>query len=35
MSVGRRQHNLTILADGSVLATGGMSRATNAIVDLS
>jgi Galactose oxidase-like, Early set domain/FG-GAP repeat len=35
MSVGRRQHNLTILADGSVLATGGMSRATNANVDLS
>jgi hypothetical protein len=34
MSVGRRQHNLTILADGSVLATGGMSRATNANVDL-
>jgi hypothetical protein len=25
MSVGRRQHNLTILADGSVLATGGIS----------
>jgi hypothetical protein len=34
MSVGRRQHSLTILADGSVLATGGMSRATNANVDL-
>ncbi len=34
MSVGRRQHNLTILADGSVLATGGMSKATNANVDL-
>src|SRR4029453_9383721 len=34
MSVGRRQGNLTILADGSVLATGGMSRATNANVDL-
>ena len=34
MSVGRRQHNLTILADGSVLATGGVSRATNANVDL-
>jgi hypothetical protein len=34
MSVGRRQHNLTVLADGSVLATGGMSRATNANVDL-
>ena len=26
MSVGRRQHNLTVLADGSVLATGGESR---------
>ena len=34
MSVGRRQHSLTILADGSVLATGGMSRATNTNVDL-
>ena len=34
MSVGRRQHSLTILADGSVLATGGMSKATNANVDL-
>ncbi len=34
MSVGRRQHNLTVLADGSVLATGGMSKATNANVDL-
>jgi hypothetical protein len=34
MSVGRRQNNLTILADGSVLATGGMSRATNENVDL-
>jgi hypothetical protein len=34
MSVGRRQHNLTILADGSVLATGGMSRATSSTVDL-
>jgi hypothetical protein len=34
MSVGRRQHNLTILADGSVLATGGMSRAPTATVDL-
>jgi hypothetical protein len=34
MSVGRRQHNLTILADGSVLATGGMSRSTNLNVDL-
>jgi hypothetical protein len=34
MSVGRRQHSLTILADGSVLATGGMSRATTSTVDL-
>jgi hypothetical protein len=34
MSVGRRQHNLTILADGSVLATGGMSRSTSSTVDL-
>jgi hypothetical protein len=25
MSVGRRQHNLTVLADGSVLATGGQT----------
>jgi hypothetical protein len=35
MSVGRRQHNLTVLADGSVLATGGQSRAApNDLVDL-
>ena len=34
MSVGRRQHNLTVLADGSVLATGGMSRSVHANVDL-
>ena len=34
MSVGRRQHNITILADGSVLATGGMSRAATSTVDL-
>ena len=34
MSVGRRQHNLTVLADGSVLGTGGMSRSVNANVDL-
>jgi hypothetical protein len=35
MSVGRRQHNLTILADGSVLATGGQSStATSGLVDL-
>jgi hypothetical protein len=34
MSVGRRQANLTILADGSVLATGGQSSSTNGLVDL-
>lgn len=35
MSAGRRQHNLTVLADGSVLATGGMtSAAGNTLVDL-
>jgi hypothetical protein len=34
MSVGRRQHNLTVLADGSVLATGGMSRSVSTNVDL-
>ena len=34
MSVGRRQHNLTVLADGSVLATGGESRSIDALVDL-
>jgi hypothetical protein len=34
MSVGRRQHNLTVLADGSLLATGGMSRSVSANVDL-
>jgi hypothetical protein len=35
MASGRRQHNATILADGSVLATGGMtSTATNTLVDL-
>jgi len=34
MSVGRRQQSLTILADGSVLATGGMSKATTSTVDL-
>jgi hypothetical protein len=33
MSVGRRQANLTILADGSVLATGGQSSA-NGLLDL-
>ncbi|WP_223164256.1 galactose oxidase-like domain-containing protein [Nocardioides mesophilus] len=34
MSVGRRQHNLTVLADGSVLATGGQSRSVDGSVDL-
>jgi hypothetical protein len=34
MSVGRRQFSLTVLADGSVLATGGMSRSTSPTVDL-
>ncbi len=34
MSVGRRQHNLTVLADGSVLATGGQSRMANGLIDL-
>jgi galactose oxidase-like protein/VCBS repeat protein len=34
MSVGRRQANLTILADGSVLATGGQSSSANGLVDL-
>jgi hypothetical protein len=34
MSVGRRQHNLTVLADGSVLATGGQSRSVDLLVDL-
>jgi len=35
MSIGRRQFNATLLADGSVLATGGLtSAATSAQVDL-
>ena len=34
MSVGRRQHNLTVLADGSVLATGGQSRSVDGLVEL-
>ena len=34
MSVGRRQHNLTVLAHGSVLATGGQSRSVDGQVDL-
>jgi hypothetical protein len=33
MAFGRRQHNLTVLADGSVLATGGNSSGAN-LVDL-
>jgi hypothetical protein len=35
MATPRRQHNLTVLADGSVLATGGMtSAASSGLVDL-
>lgn len=35
MAIGRRQHNATVLADGSVLVTGGMSStAANGNVDL-
>ena len=34
MSVGRRLFNLTVLADGSVLATGGQSSSENGFVDL-
>jgi hypothetical protein len=35
LSTGRRQLNATLLADGSVLATGGMtSTANNALIDL-
>lgn len=34
MSVGRRQFTLTILADGTVLATGGESKAVDGLVDL-
>ena len=35
MASGRRQHNATVLADGSVLATGGMtSAAKSGLVDL-
>jgi hypothetical protein len=34
MSVGRRQHNLTVLADGSVLPTGVQSRSVDGLVDL-
>src|SRR5699024_11108529 len=33
MAFGRRQHNLTVLADGSVLATGGNSSGAS-LVDL-
>src|SRR5215212_6214722 len=33
MAFGRRQHNLTVLADGTVLATGGNSSGAN-LVDL-
>lgn len=34
MSVGRRQFNLSVLADGSVLATGGQSKSLDHLVDL-
>ena len=34
MAFGRRQHNVTVLADGSVLATGGLSSGVS-LVDLS
>lgn len=34
MSVGRRQHNATMLADGTVLVTGGMSKSTSPNIDL-
>ena len=34
MSVGRRLFDLTVLADGSVLATGGQSQTENGLVDL-
>jgi len=33
MAFGRRQHNLTVLADGTVLATGGNSSGAS-LVDL-
>ncbi|MGI8459171.1 MAG: hypothetical protein ACR2LI_13820, partial [Propionibacteriaceae bacterium] len=34
MAVGRRQFNLTVLADGSVLATGGETKSVDGSVDL-
>lgn len=34
MATGRRQFNLTVLADGSVLATGGQSSSVDGLVDL-
>jgi hypothetical protein len=34
MSIGRRQFSMTVLADGTVLATGGQSSATDGLVDL-
>jgi hypothetical protein len=34
MAFQRRQHNLTVLADGTVLATGGMQNTNQGLVDL-
>ena len=34
MAFQRRQHNLTVLADGTVLATGGLQNSPNGLVDI-
>jgi Domain of unknown function (DUF1929) len=34
MAYQRRQHNLTVLADGTVLATGGMQNTSQGLIDL-
>jgi hypothetical protein len=34
MSIGRRMLSLTVLADGSVLATGGQTQSENGLIDL-